>query len=172
MFNFEDAKKLDIALAAERYSIKWRPIKKSFMFSKGTFDKLNLENNSIDLVFLSGEIFLAVQPGNDGHCMKARSGSKKSRNMTPATYAEKLHDSLIEKGWTAGAKLDVEDQGLVETGELKGCHMWLVVNKDAGATPNQAAAEESAEPEAEPFPDESMEHEDADSPQPEEEETF
>ena len=169
MFNFEDAKKLDIALAAERYSIKWRPIKKSFMFSKGTFDKLNLENNSIDFVFLSGEVFLAVQPGNDGHCMKSRSGSKKSRNMTPATYAEKLHDFLLtEKGWGAGSNLDVEDQGLVEAGELKGAHMWLVVNKDAVAAPQQeeAPAEEAA------FPDESMEQPGEDTPQPAEEETF
>lgn len=131
MYNFEEAHKVDIALAAERYAIKWKPIAKAFMMSKGLYEKLNMENCSIDIVQIDKEVFFAIQPGDNGICMKSRKGTQKSRNLTPSTYGVHLHDLLIAKGWKAGSSLDLEDCGLITEGKWKDAHMYRVINDDS-----------------------------------------
>ena len=131
MFDFDDAKVLDIARAGERYAIRWQPIKKGFMFSKAKFQELNLVNSSIDIVYTQGEAFFAIRAGDGGKCMISRSGTQKSRNLTPGTFSDNLHEYLVDtKGWTAGANLDLEYQSTPESGLLAGCPIYLIVNKD------------------------------------------
>ena len=131
MFDFDDAKVLDIARAGERYAIKWQPVKKGFMFSKAKFQEPNLANSSIDIVYTQGEAFIAVRSGDEGACMKSRSGTQKSRNLTPSTYSDNLHEYLVEtKEWSAGSELDLEYTATPTTGLLEGCAIYLVVNKD------------------------------------------